>query len=209
MNKILSAVVAAYIAAHVELAKLNHSEESLTQFVTAQLQNVVSYFQAHKDRQVFYSTANEQVFYTASEAWSHAQSLPDKAVLKIERHEVAELLKDKPAEKETESKYADAPIELLREICTERKIAFDPEADKAALITLLDANDNAAVKKATQTPAGHLIASGSAEQIITAVNACEDIAVLEATLALESGAEGKKRKTVIAAVTARLKALVV
>lgn len=210
MNKILSAVVAAYIATHLELTKLNHSEESLKQFVAAQLQNALTCFRTYPQTDVFYSTANEQVFYTASEAWSHAQALHDNTVLKIERKDIAQLLEDKPAETPAVPKYAGAPIELLREMCTERTISFDPAVDEATLITLLEVNDKEAVKKASpDASAGHLLLSSSADQVIASINACEDIAVLEATLALESGAEGKRRKTVIAALTARLKVLAV
>lgn len=144
MNKILSAVVAAYIAAHTELVKLNLSEKELSEYVTGQIANVISYFKNknHANVQVFYSTSNEQVFFTMAEAWSHAQALDNRIILVINRAELTPLLEEQKAEKAAApSIYAEAPIEVLQEICKERVIAHDAEADADALRALVEKHD--------------------------------------------------------------------
>lgn len=233
MKTLISTVALAFIAAHKEVLKqTNKSEEELKSFVTEKIEVVAPYFEKHKSDNVFFITADDNVFRNTSQAWSHCQHLKDRTILKVLREDISKLLDEKPAKPKSKDKYVSASIEVLQGLCKDRGIEYkesDAELELKSLLRqhdennmeilvtqeILDENPEMAEQgikvgetvfvereEVKENQATHLLTSGNAKHIIETVKTYEDVDVLKETLKVENNVG--QRSTVIKALEERI-----
>lgn len=203
MNKILQVAVATYIAANAaRLKKLNLNAEELAAYVGKQFENILKYFRTHKEQQVFFSTADEQVFRTASQAWNHAQSQENRTILEINRADVLTLLEEQPAAPAKQiDRYEGADMETLKAICTEKEITVDENDTEETLRQKL-ADAHAAKKEEENKKPTHELLLGNQKQVLSKIKNCNDSNALREALKIEQNVNSRAK--VIEAIEKRI-----